>query len=51
MLRETIRAEGLGDRVTMLGAVATEDVRDVLVSETLGTALSSVQPFDGQTTL
>ena len=31
MLRETIRREGLRDRVTMLGAVPSEGVRDVLV--------------------
>lgn len=32
MLRDTIQREGLGDRVTMLGAVPTHAVRDVLVS-------------------
>lgn len=31
MLRDTIQREELSDRVTMLGAVPTQDVRDVLV--------------------
>jgi glycosyltransferase involved in cell wall biosynthesis len=33
MLRDTIQREGLSSRVTMLGAVPTQAVRDVLVSD------------------